>query len=205
VLIGLTGPIGCGKSTVGRMLADVGGVLIDADAVSRQVTDTDADAQAQIRQRFGADVFVSGKLDRAALAAIVFADAGALRDLEQIVHPRVRRLVDERLAAAAAEGAPFVAVEAIKLVEGGLADRCDEVWLVSCAPGEQRSRLSGRGMSSQDADRRLAAQGQGLADRLARAIEGRVPVRQITTDGSLDSTREAVEEALAEVLDRPLT
>lgn len=204
VLIGLTGPIGCGKSTVGKLLADIGGVVIDADALSREVTDTDAAAQHEIRRRFGDNVFSAGALDRTALAGIVFADWTALRDLEQIIHPRVRRLVDERLEAAAGEGAPFAAVEAIKLVEGGLADRCDEVWLIQCAVETQRSRLTLRGMPDDDAERRLAAQGEGLTERLAADLADRVPVRRIATDGKLDATREAVEEALADALDRQL-
>lgn len=204
VLIGLTGPIGCGKSTVAKLLAGIGGVVIDADALSRQVTGTDVTAQNEIRRRFGDSVFRAGDLDRAALATIVFADARALRDLEAIIHPRVRRLVAEQLDASTREGAPFVAVEAIKLVEGGLADRCDDVWLIECSADTQRSRLSGRGTAADDADRRLAAQGEGMADRLAAALAGRVPVRRLSTDGSLDATREAVEEALADVLDRPL-
>ena len=200
-LIGLTGPIGCGKSTVARMLADVGGTVVDADVLARRVTEPGTAALDHIRQRFGPEVMsADGALDRSALAAIVFASPEALRDLERIVHPEVRRLVEAELEVAARQRVPFVVVEAIKLVEGGLADRCDEVWLVQC-PGEtQRVRLRDRGLADTDAERRLSAQGDGLADRLAVQLEGRVTVRRLSTEGSLDETREAVENMLADAL-----
>jgi dephospho-CoA kinase len=204
VLIGLTGPIACGKTAIGRMLSEIGGTVIDADQLAREATATGSSALPEIRTRFGSAVFAGEELDRAALARIVFADAGALRDLEAIVHPRVRALVEQRFEAAAHEGSPFVAIEAIKLVEGGLAERCDEVWLVECSPAAQRARLADRGLPADDAERRLIAQGEHLGDRLAAALEGRVPVRRISTDGPREQTRDVVEEALAEVLDRQI-
>lgn len=206
VLIGVTGPIGCGKSTVARHLGDIGGVVIDADALAREATKPNSPALPEIRQRFGDGVFADdGTLDRASLAAIVFADEAALADLERIVHPRVRVLLDERLAAAARERVPFCVVEAIKLVEGGLADRCDEVWIVDCDPATQRARMSGRGATPEDVERRLATQGDALARRLADQLEGRTRVRMLSTERSLDETRELAEDFLAEALDRPIT
>ena len=205
VLIGLTGPIGCGKSTIAGFLGEIGGVVIDADELARAATQRNSPALPDIRARFGNDVFdESGALDRAALARIVFADDAALTDLERIVHPRVRILAEEALSAATRDRAPFAVIEAIKLVEGGLADRCDEVWIVECDLATQRSRMSGRGASADDIDRRLATQGEGLAARLAAQLNGRVRVRNVSTEGSLETVRESVEELLAEVLDRPL-
>ncbi len=194
--IGLTGPIGCGKSTVAAMLTELGGVSIDADALVREVTAPGEPSLAAIRERFGDGVFErSGALDRSALADIVFEDEAALFDLEAIVHPRVRLLVEAELERARVNGDPFVVVEAIKLIEGGLAERCDEVWVLDCAPDEQRVRLAGRGMSSDDVARRMAAQGSDLADRLVVDAD-----RRLVTSGSLESVRERVHDALAEAL-----
>jgi dephospho-CoA kinase len=200
-IIGLTGPIGCGKSTVARILGELGGDVIDADELARRATAPGESSLAAIRQRFGDAVFASpGVLDRAALAAIVFSDAAALRDLESIVHPAVRTLVEEDLRRARRAGAPFVALEAIKLVEGGLAARCTETWIVTCEPAEQRDRLRGRGLGKDDIERRIAAQGDGLVDELDRRL-GTSPHRRINASGSMASLRERVEDALADVLD----
>ena len=164
--IGLTGPIGCGKSTVAGWLALRGAVVVDADAVARAVTAPGEAAHDAALARFGDAVRrADGTLDRAALARLVFADAAALRDLEAIVHPVVRPRILAALGAADRAGAPAVVIEAIKLVEGGLAALCDEVWLVTCDPDAQRARLARRGMAAEDAERRIAAQGD-LAERL---------------------------------------
>jgi dephospho-CoA kinase len=195
-LIGLTGPIGCGKSTIAAMLGELGGVVIDADALSREVTAPGQPALDAIRARFGEGVFhPSGVLDRAALGALVFDDDTALRDLESIVHPGVRSLLEQRLDRAQRDGDPFVVVEAIKLVEGGLAERCHEVWLIECPPQVQRERLAVRGMEAADIERRLASQGQDLAERLAVHAD-----RRFDTDAPKEKIRERVEDALADVL-----
>jgi dephospho-CoA kinase len=195
-IIGLTGPIGCGKSTIAGMLGDLGGAVIDADALARDVSAPGQPTLTAIRERFGEGVIESsGVLDRAALGEIVFADPAALRDLEAIVHPGVRTLVEERLERARREGDPFVVVEAIKLIEGGLAERCDEVWLIDCPAQVQRERLAGRGMETSDIERRLGAQGAGLSERLAGHAD-----RRFDTSGSKESIRERVEDALADVL-----
>lgn len=196
VVIGLTGPIGCGKSTVGAMLAELGGTFIDADALVREVTAPGEPALAAIRDRFTAAVFDSaGGLDRAALAEVVFSDPAALADLEAIVHPPVRARVEALLESALASGVPFVAIEAIKLIEGGLAERCDEVWLVECDPAQQRERLAGRGLPADDVERRMATQGPDLAERLAGRAD-----RRIDTSGPNETIREHVHDALADVL-----
>ncbi len=200
-LIGLTGPIGCGKSTVGQMLAGLGGTVIDADELAREVTAPGEPTLPAIRQRFGDTVFhADGSLDRAALAEIVFNNEAALRDLEAITHPAVRRRVEALLARAKETKAPFVVIEAIKLVEGGLAQQCDEVWLIDCPPAVQRKRLRGRGMDAADADRRVAAQGDDLVGRLDVLLPRTVRRRVLPTEGSLEEVRQAVQQALAKVI-----
>ncbi len=193
--IGVTGPIGCGKSQVVRWLAELGVAVVDADAISRSVTSPGHPAHDVILRRFGAAVVgADGTLDRAALARIVFADPAALAELESIVHPAVRPRILEAIDAAERDGAPAVAVEAIKLVEGGLAALCDEVWLVLCDPVVQLERLAARGTSRADAEQRIAAQA-GLAERLRP-----VATRVLNTSGDLAATRALVTEALARAI-----
>ena len=189
VRIGLTGPIGCGKSTVAGMLAEHGAVVINADRLVREVYD-DAAVRGAVVERFGPGVRTpAGAIDRAALARIVFDDAGALRDLEAIVHPAVRPRILAGIDAAETSRAAAVVVEAIKLVESGLAGLCDEVWLVTCDPPVQRGRLRDRGVPEDDANRRIAAQ-RHLRDRVEP-----VATRRIDTSGTLDDTRTDVARA----------
>jgi dephospho-CoA kinase len=191
VRIGLSGPIGCGKSTVAGWLAARGATVIDADQVARAVTAPGEAAHDAALARFGDTVRAAdGTLDRAALARLVFADPAALRDLEAIVHPAVRPRILAAVAAADAAGARVVVIEAIKLVEGGLAELCDEVWLVTCEPAAQRARLAARGMDAVEAERRIAAQ-SGLFDRLLPRATW-----VIATDGTPAAARALVEGAL---------
>ncbi|MBW3613150.1 MAG: dephospho-CoA kinase, partial [Chloroflexi bacterium] len=112
-VIGLTGNIGCGKSTVAGMLRELGVATIDADAIAREIRHNDADARAAIQRRFGT-------YEAAELARVVFSDADALRDLEDILHPRVRGAVRARLAELAQSGEQVTVVEVIKLIESPL-------------------------------------------------------------------------------------
>ena len=193
--VGITGPIGCGKSPVAGWLADAGAAVIDADAVAREVTSPGTYGHDLILRQFGRAVMApDGTLDRQRLAAVVFADPDRLRELESIVHPLVRPAVLARLAEAESSGASAVAIEAIRLVEGGLADLCHEVWLVACDPAEQRRRLEGRGMDGADAERRIASQA-GLTERLRAAA-----TRVIDTSGTAADSRVRVAAAFAEAL-----
>jgi dephospho-CoA kinase len=183
VRIGLTGPIGCGKSTVAGWLAERGAIVIDADEVAREVSAPGEPAHDAVIAAFGDAVRLDGRLDRAALARVVFADPEALNRLEAIVHPVVRVRILALIAEAEAGGAPAVVIEAIKLVEGGLAALCDEVWLVTCAPTVQRDRVIARGATTEDADRRIDAQA-GLVERVRP-----VATRVLDTSGPLVDAR----------------
>ena len=197
VRIGLTGPIGCGKSTVAGWLGERPGiVVIDADRVARDVLDRGEPALDAVISRFGAGLLRDdGSLDRAALGRIVFSNPAALRDLEVIVHPAVRPRILAAIATAEAEGAAAVVIEAIKLVEGGLATLCDEVWLITCDPKVQRARLIERGGSAEDASQRMTAQA-ALADRVRPRA-----TRVIDTSDDADATQATAEDALTQALD----
>jgi dephospho-CoA kinase len=195
--IGLTGPIGCGKSAVAGWLAERGAIAIDADVVAREVTAPGEPAHDAILSLFGDDVRATDEtLDRAALARVVFRDPVYLAQLEAIVHPMVRPRILERIADAEADGAPGVVIEAIKLVEGGLAELCDEVWLITCPDAVQRERVIGRGAAPEDADRRIASQA-GMTERLRPWA-----TRVLDTSGPIADARARVAAAWADAQDR---
>ena len=193
--IGLTGPIGCGKSTVAGWLAERGAAIIDADDVAREVTLPGEPALDEILAEFGQAVRApDGTLDRAALGRIVFADPARLHALEAIVHPAVRPRLMAQVEDAELAGAPVVAIEAIRLIEGGLAQLCDETWLIVCEESDQRSRLEPRPGGRTDAEQRVGAQ-RGMVERL-RPLATRV----IDTSGDRGSARRTVFAALEDAL-----
>ncbi|MGH2380666.1 MAG: dephospho-CoA kinase [Candidatus Limnocylindria bacterium] len=183
-VIGLTGNIGCGKSTVAGMLRDAGVATIDADVLAREIRHNDAEARAAILERFGT-------YEADALARVVFSDADALRDLERILHPRVRGAVRARLAELDEGNVEVAAVEVIKLIESPLADACDEIWVVRCEEADAIRRLAeSRGMDEATARLRLASQ-SSQDEKLAAA--------DVVIDGSapIEETRRQVEQGLA--------
>jgi dephospho-CoA kinase len=165
-LIGLTGNIGCGKSTVVELLAARGAQVLDADAVTRQVMDVGQPAYERIVEVFGPDILHApgGAINRPTLGRIVFGDQAALRTLESIVHPVTRATIlawlHERDAAAAhLDRRAITVVDAIRLLEGGYPQFCDAVWVVTCDEHQQLRRLvEQRGMTEADARQRIAAQ-----------------------------------------------
>jgi dephospho-CoA kinase len=197
VRIGITGPIACGKTTVARWLGERAGVVvIDADQVARDVLNRGEPAFDAVIARFGREFLrPDGALDRAALGRLVFADPAALHDLESIVHPAVRPRILAAIAVADDAGATALVIEAIKLVEGGLAADCDEVWLVTCEPDVQRTRLIDRGTPPGDAAQRVAVQG----DLTARI--GPLATRIIDTSGTPAGTSPLVDAAFEAALE----
>jgi dephospho-CoA kinase len=171
LVVGLTGGIGSGKSTVASLLARRGAVVVDADALARDAVAPGTPGLSEVVARFGAAVVgARGELDRGALAAVVFADAAALADLNAIVHPWVRAAIAERLAGL--DGGAFdgvVVLEIPLLVESGRSYGASKVIVVDCPEDVALRRLvEERGMDEGDARRRMAAQ-VSRADRLAAA------------------------------------
>jgi dephospho-CoA kinase len=158
-VIGLTGTIGAGKSTVARWLAEFGALAIDADTLVHRLYESDAALQAALQARFGREVVEGGTVNRPALSRAVFGRPTELAALERLVHPAVQRLRDALLAEAEAAGRPACVVEAIKLVESGGSARCDELWIIVAAEDVQLARLASRGVAEAEARRRMASQG----------------------------------------------
>lgn len=153
--IGLTGGIGAGKSTAGRVFAEVGATVIDADAIAREVVAPGTPGLAAVADAFPS-VVVDGELDRAALAAIVFADDGQRRRLEAITHPRVAAEVQRRSGSVPAAG--ILVYDVPLLVETGAAPGFDLVVVVEAPLDVRLSRLADRGLPEQEARDRMAKQ-----------------------------------------------
>lgn len=182
--IGLTGNIATGKSTVGRMLAELGAELIDADRIVHRVLAPDGAAYPAVVAAFGTEILApDGSIDRRKLGDIVFSDAEALAQLERLVHPPVIAEVRRRTAASLA---PVVVVEAIKLLESGVADDYEAIWVTTCPETAQVKRLmKSRRFTREEALRRIHAQ-PPQAEKLARADV------VIDTSGTLDETHTQV-------------
>ncbi len=190
-LLGLTGNIATGKTTIGRMLLDLGAArYIDADAVVHGLYLPDQPVYDAVIATFGREMLTAeGQIDRKRLGARVFGDPAALAQLEHITHPAVHLAVAEQLLPLPPEA--VAVIDAVKLLEGGMGAACDQVWLVVCDPAEERRRLRvDRGMSASEADARLAAQPDNDARR------DRVQV-VIDNSGTLAATRAQVEAAWA--------
>ncbi len=156
LIVGLTGGMGCGKSTVAALFAECGFRRLDADQVVRDVLLRDPEVEAAVRTRFGAEVFDSdGRIDRAQLGARVFSDDAALAWLEDLLHPRLRAQWDAIYATA--RGEKFI-VEVPLLFEKGLENRFDFTVCVTTSSDLQLRRLEQRGVPPGTARQRLAKQ-----------------------------------------------
>jgi dephospho-CoA kinase len=160
IVIGLTGGIASGKSTVSRILREAGAAVIDADAIVHELQGPGTPVTAAIAREFGPGVLrPDGTLDRAALGQIVFADPARRKALEAIVHPAVRARMDQEVERYRREGRPAVVLDVPLLIEGGLHRTVDRVWLVYVDRETEHRRLMARdGLSPADADRRISAQ-----------------------------------------------
>lgn len=190
LIVGLTGGIATGKSTVARRLQELGAWLIDADRIAREVVEPGEPALEEIRARFGPEVIgPDGRLDRARLGQIVFRDEKAREDLEAIVHPRVRQKMRETIERLRREHDTGVIVCDIPLLfETGVGLEWVDRTVVVYAPIEvQRERLMQRsGLDREEAERRIAA--QLPTDEKARRAD-----YVIDNSGDLESTLEQVD------------
>lgn len=158
--LGLTGGIACGKSTVLAMFAKRGIPTVDADVLARRVVEPGEPAWREIVERFGADLLLpDGRIDRKRLGALVFSDEAARRDLNRIVHPRVRAAMWREVEEIERRGAKLVVCDVPLLFESGLEDRFDAVMVVYVPPEEQLRRLMARnGLTREEALARIRAQ-----------------------------------------------
>jgi dephospho-CoA kinase len=184
-VIGLTGGIASGKSTVARLLAGQGIPVIDADHLAREAVAPGTEVLRQIAACFGPQVLrADGALDRDALAAIVFTEPALREKLEAIVHPAIKALAEQRLARLREQAEPYAVYMAPLLIEAGITDRVDEVWVVYVNRETQLQRLMARDSIS------LEAAGQRLAAQMPmdeKARYGRVVIDNCGTPEELQS------------------
>lgn len=186
-LVGLTGPMGAGKTMVAQMLRELGAKVLDADAIVHQEQSRGTVGYSAIVQRFGTKVLGEDKeIDRAKLAAEVFGDPRKLAELERIVHPRVIARVLE--ARSMLPDDAVLVVEAIRLLETSLRTACDQVWAVVAPREVMLERLRERGMSASEAGSRLRHQRSDAEFRVAADV-------LIENAGDRGSTREQVRRA----------
>lgn len=195
-VIALTGGIASGKSTISRRLASHGATIVDADRLAREAVDPGSPGLAAVVERFGGDILSDdGSLDRAALGAVVFSDPEARADLNGIVHPEVRRLAAERLAAIGREDEGAIAVYDVPLlVETGVDHDFSLVVVADADAATRIERLvSLRGFDRSDAERRVGAQ---ASDEARRAIADVL----IDTGGTLEQTEAQVDALWADLV-----
>jgi dephospho-CoA kinase len=194
--LGLTGGIASGKSAVAAMLRDLGFPVLDADSLAHKLVEPGQPAYDDVLREFGPSITDGQqRVDRAKLAALVFADRAKLDRLNAIVHPRVAEAVLRQFDEWARQGTRDAAfVEAALLVESGIHKKLDGLVVAWCEPKQQIERLAARGLSEAEARRRIAAQ-MPVEEKLRLATE------EIDCSGSLEETRHQV-EALAAKLRR---
>ena len=186
-LCGLTGGVGMGKSTAAGFFSRLGVRIVDTDELARELVQPGQPAVAEIREEFGEGIIGPGNgLNREKLAEWVFADAGARRKLEAILHPRIRERWQARVEAWRGENCPVAMVVIPLLFETGAEQQFDEIICAACSPAGQAERLRGRGWPPDQIRGRIAAQWP-----IERKLAG--SRRVIWTEGSLACHRRQVE------------
>ncbi len=190
--LGLTGGIASGKSAVAAMLRELGFSVLDADSLAHKIIEPGQPAYEEVLREFGSAITDSqGRVDRAKLGALVFADRAKLDRLNAIVHPRVAEVVLKRFVEWQREGTRDAAfVEAALLIESGIHQSLDGVVVAWCRPEQQLERLAARGLSEDEARRRIASQ-RPVEEKLRYATE------KIDCSGTLEQTRGQVESLAA--------
>jgi dephospho-CoA kinase len=193
-LIGLTGGIASGKSTVAAILRRLGAAIVNADELSREVVQPDTPGWKEIVAIFGSEVLQPDRtLDRQKLRKIVFNDPGARKKLEGVIHPRVRALAEQRIKEHAAAGFDVVVYEVPLLFEGNLQDSLRPVVLIAADPATQKQRLKERDhLGGPEAEKHIAAQ-------MSLEQKRRLADYVIENDGSLDDLERQVRDILARI------
>jgi dephospho-CoA kinase len=187
VRLGLTGGIASGKSAVAAMLRELGFSVLDADSLAHKLIEPGQPGYDEVLREFGPSIAgAGGRIDRAKLSSIVFADRGKLDRLNAIVHPRVAEVIFSQFELWHRAGVrDAVFVEAALLIESGIHKNLDGLVVAWCEPEQQLERLLARGLSANEARRRIAAQ-LPVEEKLRLATE------RIDCSGSLEETRRQV-------------
>jgi dephospho-CoA kinase len=183
-VVGLTGGIGSGKSLAAQFFSQLGALVIDADQLARSAIERGSEGFDKVLLRFGDTVLKNGDIDRVALGQIVFENPQAKKDLEEIIHPRIRAEFEE--AVASLNPGQIMVYEIPLLVETNAADRFDFVITVESDPELRRQRLRARGMFHSDIEKRMASQ---ATEEERRAVADCV----LTNDGTEDDLLRQVE------------
>jgi dephospho-CoA kinase len=196
-VIGLTGGIGSGKSTVGGYLAEMGAAIIELDKVGHEVMKSGSKTFKEVVSEFGKDILNDrGEIDRARLARIVFHNRQALGRLNRIVHPAIDKIINKRIEEYRRRGIKVVVLEAAAILEAGRARQADEIWVTTAPEATVLKRLGTRsGYSKEEAEARIRAQ---ISD------EERIKHADVVIDneGSLDEVKARVQEEWARLLER---
>ncbi len=194
-IIGLTGGIASGKSTVAKVMERFGVPVIDADQLARDVVAVDTPGYDEVVSAFGSEIVMPDRtINRTLLGNMIFSDIEKRRRLESITHPAIRKAAEERLSSLEREGKPLAVYMAPLLIEAGAASRVDEIWLVYLDEEQQITRLMARdGISREDALKRIGSQ-------MPLAEKRKLSTIVIDNSGSLAETERQVEGILQQIM-----